>query len=430
MLGDFAADGFPHATSIAAETTANIVCHETGFAFFTGTLANHGSRSLQPHYLVARSSPPPLLFADTGTSSDQLYFSGVEVHDPFIAFGVGKRRLTLQSALEFGRVKKARTFDTVLPLEDWRARADARHPRRKAGVAEIIAEVSGHYRVRRFRVADDFPAALFIRLRELGLRLELADGPLFPEREIKSADEAKAIREGNRLSAIGLAAAEAALRGARRQGNRLMSGGRLLTSEDVKFAIESAILRGGGLSLSTIVAGGDQACDPHERGTGPLRPNELIVVDIFPRVVATGYFGDMTRTFLRGRASDAQRRLVATVREAQRAALKTVRAGVEGRAVHQQVLDTFAAAGYKTRRTKSGSVGFIHGTGHGLGLAIHEAPRLNSTAAVALKLGTAVTVEPGLYYPGLGGCRIEDVVQVTARAPKMLSNYHYEWELR
>jgi Xaa-Pro aminopeptidase len=279
-------------------------------------------------------------------------------------------------------------------------------------------------------VPDDFPAALFLRLRALGLHLELAAGALFPEREIKSPAEVAAIREGNRLSAVGFAAAEAALRAARPKGNRLLVRGQPLTSESVKFAIESAILREGGLSLHTIVAGGDQACDPHERGSGPLRPHELIVVDIFPRVVRTGYFCDMTRTFLRGRASEAQRRLVETVRAAQLAALKSIRAGVDGRSVHREASETFIAAGYETRRTTEGSFGFIHGTGHGLGLAIHEMPRLSGSLSMTLKKGAVVTVEPGLYYRGLGGCRIEDVVQVTAGAPRLLSKYHYTWELR
>ncbi|MBS0662691.1 MAG: aminopeptidase P family protein [Verrucomicrobia bacterium] len=379
---------------------------------------------------MARTPLPPLLYADTGTSSDQLYFSRVEVHDPFIAFGAGRKRISVQSALEFGRVKKAGTFDAVLPLEEWRARAQARWPRRAVGAAEIIAEVARAHRLRAFRVADDFPANLYLKLRALGLRLELANGPLFPEREVKSPAEASALREGNRLSAVGLAAAESALRAARPKGRFLVTRGRKLTSEDVKFAVESAILRAGGISLHTIVAGGDQACDPHDRGSGPLRAHDLIVVDIFPRVVDTGYFGDMTRTFLRGRASDAQRKLVAAVRASQLAALKAIRAGVDGRFVHQQAADTLIAAGYETRRTERGSVGFIHGTGHGVGLAIHEPPRLSPTVSMKLKRGTVVTVEPGLYYPGLGGCRIEDVVQVTDRGTRLLSNYHYEWEFR
>jgi Xaa-Pro aminopeptidase len=136
----------------------------------------------------------------------------------------------------------------------------------------------------------------------------------------------------------------------------------------------------------------------------------------------------MTRTFLRGRASEAQRALVAAVRAGQLAALQSIRAGVNGRDVHKKVVETFTARGFETKRTARGSVGFFHGTGHGLGLAVHEPPRISSTVDYVLKRGSVVTVEPGLYYPGLGGCRIEDVVQVTPGAPKMLSRYHYEWE--
>ena len=380
--------------------------------------------------LVARSALPPLLYADTGTSSDQLYFSRVSVHDPFIAFGVGKKRITLQNALEFGRIKKARTFDAVLPLADWHARAAARWPRRKVGPAEIIAELARAYHIRGFRIPDDFPVALFLKLRALGVKLEPANGAMFPDREIKSDAEAAAIREGNRLSSVGFAAAEAVLRASRPKGRTLRYAGRPLTSEILRFAIESAILREGGTSLDTIVAGGDQACDPHNRGSGPLRPHDLIILDIFPRVTTTGYFGDMTRTFLRGRANDAQRKLVATVRAAQLAAIRMIRDGVDGKAVHTKVANTFIEAGYKTKHTKNGSVGYFHGTGHGLGLAVHEMPRMSPTVSMTLKKGAVVTVEPGLYYPGLGGCRIEDVVQVTDRAPKMLSKYPYEWELR
>jgi Xaa-Pro aminopeptidase len=379
---------------------------------------------------VAPPLLPPLLYADTATSADQLYFSRVNVHDPFIAFGLGAKRLTLQSALELGRVKKAGTFDQVLPLEAWRARAEKRFPGRKAGPAEIIAELARAHRIRGFRVPDDFPAGLFLKLRDLGLRVETANGPMFPEREIKTAAEAAAIREGNRLSALGFAVTEKILRAARRQGRTLQYQGQPLTAERLRFAIDSAILAAGGRADDTIVAGGDQACDPHERGHGPLRPDELIIVDIFPRVVASGYFGDMTRTYLKGRASEAQRKLCATVRTAQLAALGAIRAGVDGRSVHQKVVDTFAAAGYQTRHGKDGSVGFFHGTGHGLGLAVHEMPRLSGLVSMPLPKGSVVTVEPGLYYPGLGGCRVEDVVQVTATGSKMLSAYHYEWEIR
>ena len=220
---------------------------------------------------VPQSPFPPLLYADTATSADQLYFSRVSVHDPFISFGAGQKRYTVQNALEFGRVKKARSVDEVLPLEDWVAKARKRHPRSTIGPAEVIAELARSYRVKGFRVADDFPAALYLKLKKLGLALELADGPLFPERETKTTKEANAIREGNRLSSLGFTVAETILRESRIRGNELIYEKKVLTSERVQFAIESAILAEGGRSDDTIVAGGDQACDPHERGHGPLR---------------------------------------------------------------------------------------------------------------------------------------------------------------
>jgi Xaa-Pro aminopeptidase len=326
-------------------------------------------------------------------------------------------------------VQKARSFDKVLKLEDWVGRARKRHPNGRIGPAEVIAELAQAHRLRGFRVADDFPAALYLKLRDLGLRLELANGQLFPEREVKTPKEAAALREGNRLSSVGFAVAEDILRRARPRKRELIFEGKPLTSERMQFAIASAILEQGGSPDDTIVAGGNQACDPHERGHGPLRPNEMIIFDIFPRVVKTGYFGDMTRTYLKGRANEAQRKLYNTVHEAQRAAIKTVRTGVDGRDVHQQVLNVFDAAGYKTKHGKNGSEGFFHGTGHGLGLAVHEVPRI-STVPYKLVKGSVVTIEPGLYYPGLGGCRIEDVVQVTDRGARLLSSHHYNWEIK
>jgi Xaa-Pro aminopeptidase len=374
--------------------------------------------------------PPPLLYADTERSPDALYFGHVGVPDAFVAFGLRGKKYAVVSALEFGRVKKTSAFDVVLPLEAYTARARELWPQRRPGAAEVIYLLAKEFKQTRFTVPEDFPAGVYEKLFELGLDLTVADGALFPARELKTPAEAAAIREGNRLSAVGFAAAEKILRAAKISGRQLLHRGQPVTSELLKFAIEVAILEAGGVSSNTIVAGGDQACDPHERGSGPLRPHELIIVDIFPRVSATGYHGDMTRTFLRGRATEAQRALVAAVRAAQLAALKAIRAGANGRLIHGKCVEVFTARGFATKHTPQGSVGFFHGTGHGLGLAVHEPPRMSGAVDYLLKKDSVVTVEPGLYYPGLGGCRIEDVVQVTAAAPKMLSRYHYDWEFR
>lgn len=378
---------------------------------------------------MPRISPPPLLYAATTHCADLRYFGRVEVHDPFIAFGARGKKITVQSALEFGRVRKTGGFDVVLPLEACREHARARY-RRPAGPAEIIATLARAYGLRSFRVADDFPAALYLKLTKLGLKLVLAGGPLFPEREIKSAREAACIREGNRLCSVGFTIAEKILRDARIKGRSLVYQGRPLTSERLRFALELGIREQGGDPQDTIVAGGDQACDPHERGTGPLRPHELIIIDIFPRVVASGYYGDMTRTYLKGRPREVQRRMVATVREAQLRATKIIRAGVDGRLVHAAAADCFSEAGYETKSAPDGWTGFIHGTGHGLGLEVHEPGRMSPAIRYPLKQGSVTTVEPGLYYPGLGGCRWEDVVQITATGSKPLSRHPYHWEIR
>ena len=371
-----------------------------------------------------------LLYASTEHSADSLYFGRVGVPDPFIAFGLRGRKYAVVSALEFGRVRRTSDFDRVLPLEPYLQRAREFWPQRKVGAAEVIVLLAREFRQNRFTVPDDFPAAIYEKLYELGLDLVVADGPLFPEREIKTPAEAAAIRAGNAASAAGFAAAEKILRASRISGRKLLHRGQVVTSELLKFAIEVACLEAGAVSANTIVAGGDQACDPHERGSGPIRPNELVIVDIFPRVTCTGYHGDMTRTFLRGRASERQQALVAAVRAAQLAALAAIRTGANGRDVHRRCVEVFNASGFETRHTAKGSVGFFHGTGHGLGLAVHELPRMSGAVDYTLKRGSVVTVEPGLYYPGLGGCRIEDVVQVTDRKPKLLSHYPYTWELR
>ena len=376
------------------------------------------------------ASPSPLLYADSETSADALYFGRVKVPDPFIAFAAGGRRYAVVSALEYSRVRRESAFDVVLRLEPWVRKAARAWPGRSYGPAGVIALLAGRYRLDHFRVAGDFPAGIFDRLRRLGLRLEVADGTLFPERMVKTRAEAAALREGNRCAALGLAAAERTLHASRIRSGRLYLRGTPLTSERLRSAVDTACMAAGAVPSGTIAAGGNQACDPHHRGAGPLRANELIIVDVFPRVGATGYFGDMTRTFIRGRPTEAQRRLVAAVRESQQSAILSVRAGVNGREVNRRVTDVFSAAGYETRRTARGSTGFFHGTGHGLGLAVHEAPRVNGVADVVLPKGCVVTVEPGLYYPGLGGCRIEDVVQVTASGASMLSDFHYDWVIR
>lgn len=379
----------------------------------------------------SNSSKARFLYSTSEQSADLLYLTGVYVPDAFLAGMIRGKSFAVVNRLEFGRVLKQSNLDSVLLLEaELKAASEAFGIAPKnIGPAELIAYYLKKNRLRTAEVPSDFPASYYARLLKLNIKVELGDTPFFAERSIKTEVEAEAIRKGNAASAAGIRAAEAVLKKAVISGKRLMYDGRALTSERLRTVIDQTCLENGAIAQHTIVAGGAQACDPHEAGHGVLRPNELIIIDCFPRVQATGFHGDMTRTFLKGRASEAQRNLVNAVRAAQQSALKKVRSRVTGNAVHQAAAEVFEKRGFKTERKGDTFTGFIHSTGHGLGLEVHESPRV-SVNAPALKAGQVITIEPGLYYPGLGGCRIEDVVQVTAKGSNLLSSMHYRWEIR
>jgi len=369
----------------------------------------------------------PLLYADTQHSADQLYFGNVSVPDPFVAIGPAGRKIAVVSALEYSRVVKESDFEVVLPLETLRAEARRRFPRSDGGPAGVIRVLAARYGITCFRIPYAFPAGLAFALRKAGVRLEVAAGALFPERAHKSDSEAAEIRKANRVAAAGFRRVEQILAESVARRGRLYWCEAALTSERAREEIGKVCLERNALASGTIVAGGDQACDPHCRGSGPLRPNELIIVDIFPRLDGSGYHGDMTRTYLKGRPTAAQRKLVATVREAHRRAIDRIAPGRSADAIHRDTVRYFEEAGYPTERRDGAHCGFFHGLGHGLGLEVHEAPRLAPNAA-PLKRGHVVTVEPGLYYPGLGGCRIEDVVRVGgATGCERLSRHPYRW---
>lgn len=351
--------------------------------------------------------------------------------DPFLCFVVGNRSTAVVNRLEYGRVRAQSNCDEVLLLETVKEQVAKalRIEISAVGPAEMMRYFAKLNKVRELEVPQNFPSVYFAKLLEAGMKVRVGADPFFPARELKNDDEAKALRQGNAASTAGIRTAERVLRASKIVGQRLKYEGRTLTSEWLRMMIDQACLAKGAVAHNTIVAGGKQGCDPHEGGHGPLKPNELIIVDVFPRVQKTGYHGDMTRTFLKGRATDAQRALVGAVRDAQLAALAKVKAGVSGATVHGAVVQLFKERGFVTERHGEDFVGFIHGTGHGLGLEVHESPRV-SPGAGRLRKGHVITIEPGLYYPEIGGCRIEDVVRVTKEGSEMLSAMHYRWELK
>ena len=212
-----------------------------------------------------------------------------------------------------------------------------------------------------------------------------------------------------------------AIRGAEIREDTLYRDGQPLTAERVKQVVATELAGRDCLAQGTIVACGDLGRDPHNGGTGPLRANQTIILDIFPRSSASRYYGDLTRTVVKGQATEAVVRMYNAVAEAQQVAFSRLRAVASGADIHQAVVAHFEQAGYRSGEVNGRMQGFFHGTGHGVGLDVHEAPRINRRGDV-LREGHVVTVEPGLYYPGIGAVRIEDLVVVTRDGYRNLTN--------
>lgn len=358
--------------------------------------------------------------------NDVRYATGLVATDPFCLFLEGSRLHVLVSALEAARARK--TCPAAVLHTPAQLFADAA-PRRHA-LADQILELVRQLKFRAVQVGPHFPVGVARALERGGVKVRLAAAPAFPRRALKSPREIACIAKSQRAAVAAVRAAVRAIREATlTSSGRLKRAGKILTSESLKDVIEETLRRHGCSAAGTIVAVGPQGARPHDTGSGPLRAGVPIVIDVFPRDKATGYWGDLTRTVVRGRASGKIRKMHRDVLAAQKLALSLIRPGVESRAVQQAVEEFFRAAGHETRLAPPGrECGFIHGVGHGVGLDIHESPGLRNEPG-RLRAGNVLTVEPGLYYPGLGGVRIEDTVVVTRTGHKVLATFPKKLEV-
>jgi Xaa-Pro aminopeptidase len=367
-----------------------------------------------------------LIVAPSDTDADMLYATRIFIGDPFIFLQQNGKRTLVLSDLEIDRAKKNAKADEFVMFSQLE-----REVQGKAKKAPPYEKVLAHFLrkrgVKRAKVPANFPLGFANEIKRKGIALETSNGLFWPAREKKTAEEIRLLERALRITETGMKRGMEILKASKPgAGKKLKWSGKTLTSEILRAEIDSAILRAGGVPTNTIVAGGDQACDPHERGFGPLQANSLIILDIFPRDAKTGYWGDMTRTVVRGRASEQQRKLWEAVKAGQALALKRIKAGVDGMSIHKAITELFDRRGFPTEVRNGRRVGFFHGTGHGLGLEIHEYPRLQK---VTLKTGQCLTVEPGLYYPGIGGVRIEDVVIVEKDGCRILSKFPKQLEI-
>ena len=372
-----------------------------------------------------------LIYAASEQCPDLLYLTGLPAPDPFLWYETGtgdkKKQVIVVSPLEVGRAaKKAGAAVTVLSTAAAAQAWGLTSPSQRRA-PDLIPAMAKAECVVKWRVPDSFPLGLARKLENAGLVLEPMT-TFCPRRARKTKAEIQAIREGVAAAENGMQhALDILRRAAPAHEGGLYWQDAALTAERLRGEIDAEIARCGGTAAHTIVAPGAQAADPHEAGHGPLRSSEPVVIDIFPRVDATGYHGDLTRTVVKGDPPAIADQAYRAVLAAQSQAIAAVRPGLACAELHAMTADTLSRHGFETDMNANPPRGFFHGTGHGLGLEIHEAPRLSRHTEEILEVGNVVTIEPGVYYPEWGGVRIEDVVVVTengcenlTRAPKDL----------
>jgi Xaa-Pro aminopeptidase len=376
---------------------------------------------------IKSAGPALMMYAASEYDSNLYYAVKFSVPDPFPYFRIGGKSIILMSDLELGRSLKQAKVDVVESYSDIQVKA------RKAGVERPgVADVTAYFlkskKVRQIQVPDNFNLGLADALRKRGIVVESKTDPFFEERVYKSSREVLMITQSLRHTEDAIHKLENLLRGSKIVGKKISYRGQWVTSEMLRKVLNVSMMENNCVGSHTIVASGNQGCDPHNEGTGPVWANQSLIVDVFPRSGDSFYYADITRTFVKGKAPSVLKAQYEAVKVAQEKGIDMVAPGVNGREVHQTIMRDMESRGYKTERRNGTMVGFFHGTGHGLGLDVHEAPRVNSTDHT-LKKGEVVTVEPGLYYPGVGAVRIEDLLVVTEKSHRNLTVYPKKLEI-
>ena len=371
-----------------------------------------------------------LIYGDTVRSAELRHEVPLTVPDPFLYAERDGVRSVYVHSLEIARIRELGGVGA--------------HALEEVGYDEVIA--SGIHREDMYKplvtnacralgitsavVPPTFPLELADHLRDEGLELTPQRELFASRRRVKSSVELDGIRRAQRACEAAMDSVRELLRAAEPNGAGLEVDGKPLTSERLKRRIGEVFNEHDMLADEFIVAHGPQSAVGHDMGSGQLRSGEPIVVDLWPRDRETACFADMTRTYVVGdppvELVDYQR----LVHQALENAIGAIKAGVPGRDLFVGTCELFQEHGYRTFLDKeAGEVleeGFIHGLGHGVGLEVHEEPGMGIASRDPLVAGDVVTVEPGLYRPGFGGCRLEDLILVTENGAENLTDYPYD----
>jgi Xaa-Pro aminopeptidase len=362
---------------------------------------------------------PVLLYGAPESSTELFAVVPADIGDPFLYAEVDGRRVAVITVLDADNARA-----TGVEVLDPTTLGRDELVEQGLGITEIELETC----LRACRelgigtaiVPFGFPLAVADHLRAGGVQLRVDQDAFDARRRVKTPHQLDGIRRAQRAADAAMGVAAELIRG----------GG--VSSEAVRAAMtEHCDAMGCDLSPGVIVSHGAQSAVGHESGHGPIADGEPVVVDIWPRDRASRCYADMTRTFVAGGVEppDELATYWRLTRESLEAAYPLVRAGASGRAIYEASCAPYEAAGLPTARAKQpGEVledGYFHGLGHGVGLDVHERPNLGRVGD-ELIAGDVITLEPGCYRRGFGGCRLEDLVVVTDAGCEVLTSFPYD----
>ncbi|RLI83819.1 aminopeptidase P family protein [Archaeoglobales archaeon] len=334
------------------------------------------------------------------------YATGFKIPDPaFYMIGDDGTDLLVVHEMEKRRAERESKVKEIASLKDlgfYEILEERKNP--SEALCQTLFELIRTHGGRKILVPYDFPSFLSFYFRER-MDVEVIENPFSKLRAVKRREEVKEIKKTSDAVIKSFEHALKLLRKAK-------------SCEEVRNEIELFLFKAGFIAEETIVSSGMLSADPHDIGRG--RIEDHVIIDIFPKNKESGYYSDFTRTVLLEKNPEIEDMLEAVI-EAKNAAISKIRDGIIAKEIHHTVCDILEERGYKTIKSKSGE-GFIHSTGHGVGLEVHEEPRIFENEDV-IKKGMVFTVEPGLYYRKVGGVRVEDTVVVKANECEVLTKY-------
>lgn len=357
------------------------------------------------------------LLAGIPSANDTLFHAiHFSAGDPAALIDDGRERLLIIRDIEMDRAKAHAHADRVACPADYTPEGGLSGDRETA-TAQATAEAIHRSGVDLIRSDRTLPLSFVAELRNVGIDIEYDAELGVRERRSKDEEELDSLRASQAATQAAIAMACETIAHAAADGDGLLQlDGDVLTSERVRRMIDVFLLDLDHDNPTSIVAGGPQGGDCHNCGSGALRTGEPIIIDVFPRSKVTKYNGDCTRMVVHGEVHPTIERMHAAVLAAKIAGESVAKTGVTGQALHEATIAIISAhefeLGLPEAHADPGRIAMVHGTGHGVGLAVHEPPLLDM-GGPPLVCGDVVTIEPGLYSPAIGGLRLEDMVVVT-----------------